>query len=69
MGRFFATMGMNVGFQYTVELMPTCLRGQGIAVVLMMSMVSSMASPYIVYSVSGKRDVIIISRDFLPPCQ
>ena len=50
-GRFFATMGINVGFQYTVELMPTCLRGQGIALVFMMSMVSSMASPYVVYSV------------------
>ena len=56
MGRFFATYSMNVGFQYTVELMPTCLRGQGIAMVNMMSMLSQMASPYIVYSV---RDVII----------
>ena len=51
MGRFFATYSMNVGFQYTVELMPTCLRGQGIALVNMMSMVSLMAGPYIVYSV------------------
>ena len=42
---------MNVGFQYTVEVMPTCLRGQGIALVNVMSMVSQMASPYIVYSV------------------
>ena len=52
MGRFFATYAMNVGFQYTVEVMPTCLRGQGIALVNMMSMVSQMAAPYIVYSVS-----------------
>ena len=51
MGRFFATYAMNVGFQYTVELMPTCLRGQGIALVYTMSMVSQMAGPYIVYSV------------------
>ena len=51
MGRFFATYAMNVGFQYTVEVMPTCLRGQGIALVNMMSMVSQMAGPYIVYSV------------------
>ena len=51
MGRFFATYAMNVGFQYTVEVMPTCLRGQGIALVNMMSMLSQMASPYIVYSV------------------
>ena len=51
LGRFFATYAMNVGFQYTVEVMPTCLRGQGIALVNVMSMVSMMASPYIVYSV------------------
>ena len=50
-GRFFATYAMNVGLQYTVEVMPTCLRGQGIALVNVMSMVSQMASPYIVYSV------------------
>ena len=51
LGRFFATYAMNVGFQYTVEVMPTCLRGQGIALVNVMSMVSQMGSPYIVYSV------------------
>ena len=32
--------------------MPTCVRGQGIALVNVMSMISQMASPYIVYSVS-----------------
>ena len=51
LGRFFATYAMNVGFQYTVEVMPTCLRGQGIALVNVMSMLSQMASPYIVFSV------------------
>merc|ERR1719510_949721 len=63
MGRFFATYAMNVGFQYTVELMPTCLRGQGIALVNMMSMVSQMASPYIVYSsvISEKAPFLIIA--------
>ena len=50
-GRFFSTYAMNVGFQFTVEVMPTCLRGQGNALVNVMSMVSQMASPYIVYSV------------------
>ena len=63
LGRFFATYAMNVGFQYTVELMPTCLRGQGIAMVNMMSMVSQMASPYIVYSVRECHH--IISTDLL----
>ena len=50
-GRFFSTYAINVGFQFTVEVMPTCLRGQGNALVNVMSMVSQMASPYIVYSV------------------
>ena len=50
-GRFFATYAINVGFQITAEVMPTCLRGQGNALVNVMSMVSQMASPYIVYSV------------------
>ena len=34
------------------QVLPTTLRGQGMAVVLMMSMVSKAASPLIVYSVS-----------------
>ena len=51
LGRFFATYAMNVGFQFTVEVMPTCLRGQGVALVNVMSMLSQMASPYIVFSV------------------
>ena len=34
------------------QVLPTTLRGQGMAVFLMMSMVSKAASPLIVYSVS-----------------
>ena len=56
---------MNVGFQYTVEVMPTCLRGQGIALVNVMSMVSQMGSPYIVYSVrTSKIDSLIINTNY-----
>ena len=65
-GRFFATYAMNTGFQFSVEVtcpkpdretlpsqvLPTTLRGQGMAVVHLMSMVSQVASPLIVYSVS-----------------
>merc|ERR1719184_742963 len=50
LGRVFATYAMNLGFQFTVEVMPTDLRGQGTALMNVMSMVSQMASPYIVYS-------------------
>jgi len=51
LGRFFATYAMNTGFQFTVEMLPTQLRGQGMALFNVMSMFSSMASPLIVYSV------------------
>jgi len=52
LGRIFATYCMNVGFQFTVEVMPTDVRGKGLALVNAMAMASQMASPYIVYSVS-----------------
>ena len=52
-GRFWATYAMNTGFQFTVECMPTQLRGQGTALANTMGMVTSMLSPYVVYSVSS----------------
>ena len=54
-GRFFATYAMNTGFQFTVEMLPTQLRGQGMALFNVMSMFSSMASPLVVYSVGQGR--------------
>ena len=69
-GRFFATYAMNVGFQFSVEVMPTCIRGQGIALVNVMSMVSQMTSPYIVYSV-GQGNLNIFSKAkmfYIPVC-
>ena len=45
--------------------MPTCLRGRGVALVNLMSMLAMVAAPYIVYSVSSGQDVspcIIISE-------
>jgi len=60
--RFWATYAMNTGMQFSVEVMPTQLRGQGTALVNVMSMVSQMASPYIVYSsvLSEKAPFIIM---------
>ncbi|XP_023327758.1 solute carrier family 22 member 5 isoform X4 [Eurytemora carolleeae] len=52
MGRFCATYAMNTGFQFTVEVMPTELRGQGTALASIMSMAAQIASPYIVFSAS-----------------
>ena len=37
--------------------MPTCLRGRGVALVNLMSMLAMVAAPYIVYSVSSGQDV------------
>jgi len=56
-GRFWATYAMNTGFQFTVEVMPTCLRGQGTALANIMSMVAQIASPYIVYSATIDPDL------------
>merc|ERR1719491_457385 len=62
-GRFFATYAMNTGFQFSVEVLPTTLRGQGMALVHLMSMVSQIASPQIVYSsaLSEKAPWLIIA--------
>ena len=52
-GRFCATYAINTGFQFSVEMMPTQLRGQGTALANVMAMVANIVSPYIVYSVSS----------------
>jgi len=61
--RFFATYAMNTNFQFTVEVLPTALRGQGMALVNVMSMFSQMASPVFVYSsvLSEKAPFILIA--------
>jgi len=61
-GRFWATYAMNTGFQFTVECMPTQLRGQGSALANTMGMMASMLSPYIVYSsvISPKAPFLIL---------
>ena len=53
LGRFFATFAYIVGFQFTVEVMPTCMRGRGVALVSAMSMLAVVAAPEIVFSVSS----------------
>ena len=82
-GRFFATYAMNTGFQFSVEViwsklirvtifskvLPTTLRGQGMAVVHLMSMVSQVASPLIVYSVRCFINPSCHSTNFLFPEQ
>jgi len=50
--RFAATYAINTGFQFSVEVLPTSLRSQGMAIVHLTAMLSLVASPLIVYSES-----------------
>jgi len=49
-GRFFSTYAMNTAFQLIAEILPTCLRGQGIALATVLAVGGQISSPYIVYS-------------------
>lgn len=51
-GRFFITIAMNTGVQYTVELVPTQLRGQGVGVVHITGHCATFFAPFILYLVS-----------------
>jgi hypothetical protein len=50
-GRFFITIAMNTGVQYTVELVPTQLRGQGVGVVHITGHCATFFAPFILYLV------------------
>jgi hypothetical protein len=49
--RFFITIAMNTGLQYTVELIPTQLRGQGTGVVHITGHGATFFAPFILYLV------------------
>lgn len=49
-GRFGVTVAYNSGAQYATELIPTCVRGQGIAVVHVMGYAFTFFSSYILYT-------------------
>lgn len=50
-GRFAITMAMNTGLQYSVELLPTEVRGQGVNFVNISGHLATIAAPLIVYVV------------------
>ena len=50
-GRFFITIAMNTGVQYTVELVPTQLRGQGVGIVHITGHCATFFAPFILYLV------------------
>lgn len=51
-GRFGVTVAYNSGAQYATELIPTCIRGQGVAAVHVAGYALTFFSSYILFSVS-----------------
>ncbi|XP_060649112.1 organic cation transporter protein isoform X2 [Drosophila nasuta] len=49
-GRFGVTVAYNSGAQYATELIPTCVRGQGVAAVHVMGYAFTFFSSYILYT-------------------
>lgn len=56
-GRFGVTVAYNSGAQYATELIPTCVRGQGVAAVHVAGYALTFFSSYILY-------LVILSRHF-----
>jgi MFS transporter, OCT family, solute carrier family 22 (organic cation transporter), member 4/5 len=52
-GRFGVTIAYNSGAQYTTELIPTCVRAQGVSLAHVIGYLFTALSPYILYTVSG----------------
>lgn len=59
-GRFFVTYALNTAFNIALEIVPTVVRGQGVAVARLLSCVAVFSSPYVVFTV--------IPRYFLKKC-
>lgn len=51
-GRFAVNISYNIGIQYAAELLPTVVRGQGLALIHIMGYVATIVVPFIVYLVS-----------------
>ncbi|OAD59193.1 Organic cation transporter protein [Eufriesea mexicana] len=49
-GRFFINVGSNIAMQYAAELLPTVVRGEGVAFIHVMGYVTSIFSPFIAFS-------------------
>uniref|UniRef100_A0A8D9BFS0 Solute carrier family 22 member 4 n=1 Tax=Cacopsylla melanoneura TaxID=428564 RepID=A0A8D9BFS0_9HEMI len=48
-GRFLVNICYNIGHQYSAEILPTVVRGQGVALIFIMGNVASIFSPFIVH--------------------
>lgn len=49
-GRFFISIASSIGLQYAAELLPTVVRGKGVAFIHITGFVSSILSPFVAYT-------------------
>ncbi|XP_033317582.1 organic cation transporter protein-like [Bombus bifarius] len=49
LGRFWINISYNIGLQYAVEVLPTVVRAQGVALIHIMGYVASILAPFVVY--------------------
>lgn len=49
-GRLFINIASNIAMQYAAELLPTVIRGEGVAFIHMTGYVTSICSPFIAFS-------------------
>lgn len=61
-GRFGVTVAYNSGAQYATELIPTCVRGQGVAAVHVAGYALTFFSSYILYLVYS---TVLLKRKLL----
>lgn len=55
--RFGVTIAYNSGAQYAAELIPTCVRGQGVATAHVAGYALTFFSSYILYTVCSHKDI------------
>ena len=62
LGRFFICIASNAVFQFSVEIMPTVIRGQASAIANAMGTLFTIASPYIAHSVSHSWNTVMTTK-------
>lgn len=56
-GRFFVTYALNTAFNIALEIVPTVVRGQGVAVARLLSCVAVFSSPYVVFTATVDKSI------------
>ncbi|XP_048488030.1 carcinine transporter isoform X3 [Plutella xylostella] len=60
-GRFAVNISFNIGMQYAAELLPTVVRGQGLAAIHIMGYVATILVPYIVYLATIAKEIPLLT--------